>query len=167
MKSITIIPFFFNHDGVIPNSTLPVLIYKNVLSDAIQEDLELTFKQNGWTNNWKDIILPYDHFHSNTHEVLGLLKGKARLMIGGKGGQEIIVETGDVIVIPAGVGHYSLDNSIDYQFVGGYPNGTAWDLKISLAENAAIIMEEIAKIPLPSTDPIFGENGPLVDYWKK
>jgi uncharacterized protein YjlB len=167
MKSIKIVPFFFNHDGIIPNSKLPVLIYKNVLSDAIQEDLEQTFKQNGWTNNWKDIILPYDHFHSTTHEVLGLLKGKARLMIGGKDGQEIIVETGDVIVIPAGVGHYSLDNSIDYQFVGGYPNGAAWDLKISLAENAATIMEEIAKIPLPNTDPIFGENGPLVDYWKK
>ena len=165
MNSTKIIPYFFKNDGVIPNSALPVLVYKNVLGYASQEDFELTFKQNGWGNNWKDIILPYDHFHSNTHEVLGLMRGKAGLMIGGRDGQEIFVETGDVMVIPAGVGHYSLDNSIDYQFVGGYPHGAAWDLKISLKENAAIIMEEIAKIPLPSTDPIFGENGPLVDYW--
>jgi len=166
MKTPTIITFYFNNDGVIPNNTLPVLMYKNGLNDAVQADLESTFKKNGWTNNWKDIILPYDHFHSNTHEVLGLIKGKARLMMGGKNGQEVIVERGDVIIIPAGVGHYSLDNSIEYQFVGGYPNGANWDIKVSLKENEATIMEEIANIPIPNTDPIFGENGPIVDYWK-
>jgi len=166
MKTLTIITFYFNNDGVIPNNTLPVLMYKNGLNDTVQADLESTFKKNGWTNNWKDIILPYDHFHSNTHEVLGLIKGKARLMMGGKNGQEVIVERGDVIIIPAGVGHYSLDNSIEYQFVGGYPNGANWDIKVSLKENEATIMEEIANIPIPNTDPIFGENGPIVDYWK-
>jgi uncharacterized protein YjlB len=87
-------------------------------------------------------------------------------MMGGKNGQEVIVERGDVIIIPAGVGHYSLDNSIEYQFVGGYPNGANWDIKVSLKENEATIMEEIANIPIPNTDPIFGENGPIVDYWK-
>lgn len=166
MKLTNIFTFYFNNDGVIPNNTLPVLMYKNVLRDAIHEDFELTFKQNGWTNNWKDIILPYDHFHSNTHEVLGLFKGKARLMIGGKNGQEVIVETGDVIIIPAGVGHYSLDNSIDYLFIGGYPNGADWDIKVSLKENEATMIEAIANIPIPKMDPIFGENGPIVDYWK-
>ena len=166
MKTLTIITFYFNNDGVIPNNTLPVLMYKNGLNDTVHADLESTFKKNGWKNNWKDIILPYDHFHSNKHEVLGLIKGKARLMMGGKNGQEVIVERGDVIIIPAGVGHYSLDNSIEYQFVGGYPNGANWDIKVSLKENEATIMEEIANIPIPNTDPIFGENGPIVDYWK-
>jgi uncharacterized protein YjlB len=124
-----IIPYYFENDGVIPNNPLPLLIYKNALQYASNKNFGLSFKKNGWTNNWEDIILPYDHFHSNTHEVLGLTKGNARLMIGGRNGEIVLVETGDVIILPAGCGHYSVDNSLDYQFVGGYPNGAyapAW-----------------------------------------
>jgi len=152
--------FYFQNDGIIPNSSLPILIYKNVL-----QDFDTTFKKNGWTNNWKDIILPYDHFHSNTHEVLGLAEGTAKLKIGGENGIELLVETGDVIIMPAGVGHYSLDNSMKYQFIGGYPNGSDWNLKTSLEEDPTALTE-IANLPLPNTDPLFGNNGPLFDYWK-
>ncbi len=95
------------------------MIYKNALKYIAQKDFEFIFSQNGWTNNWQDIILPTDHFHSNTHEVLGLKSGQARLKLGGKNGVIVNVETGDVIVLPAGVGHYSIDNSLEYQFVGG------------------------------------------------
>jgi len=157
---VTSISYYFTNDSIIPNNTLPVLLYKNVL-----QDFEATFKKNGWTNNWKDIILPYDHFHSNTHEVLGLAEGTAKLKIGGQNGVELVVETGDVILMPAGVGHYSLDNSTPYQFIGGYPNGADWNLKRSLEEDPSIL-EEIANIPIPKTDPLFGNNGPLFDYWK-
>ena len=156
----SLLSFYFQNDGIIPNNTLPILIYKNVL-----QDFDTTFKKNGWTNNWKDIILPYDHFHSNTHEVLGLAEGTAKLKIGGENGIELLVETGDVIIMPAGVGHYSLDNSMKYQFIGGYPNGSDWNLKTSLEEDNNIL-SEIANIPIPNTDPLFGSNGPLFDYWK-
>lgn len=168
IEKIDIIPYYFENDGVIPNNKLPLLIYKNVIPFLLVENVEMSFQNNGWTNNWKDIILPYDHFHSNTHEVLGLIKGQARLMAGGsKAGQEVVVETGDVIIIPAGVGHYSLDNSIDYQFIGGYPNGADWNLYRSWKENDhTSILDEIDAIPLPKSDPIFGLEGPLFDYWK-
>ena len=155
----SLLSFYFQNDGIIPNNTLPILIYKNVL-----QDFEATFKKNGWTNNWMDIILPYDHFHSNTHEVLGLAQGAAKLKIGGENGIELQVETGDVIIMPAGVGHYSLDNSMKYQFIGGYPNGADWNLKTNLEEEQTILAE-IANIPIPNTDPLFGINGPLFDYW--
>ena len=160
MKSINISYFCFKNDGVIPNNPLPVLVYKEVL-----QDFEATFKINGWTNNWRDIILHYDHFHSNTHEVLGLAQGAAKLKIGGENGIELQVETGDVIIMPAGVGHYSLDNSMKYQFIGGYPNGADWNLKTNLEEEQTILAE-IANIPIPNTDPLYGINGPLFDYWK-
>ncbi len=160
MKSHSIIPYYFESDGVIPNNPLPVLIYKQVM-----QDFETTFRKNAWSNNWKDIILPYDHFHSNTHEVLALVEGTAKLKIGGKHGIELRVESGDVIIIPAGVGHYSVDNSLRYQFVGGYPNGADWNLRQSLEEDS-LILDEIGNIPLPTTDPIFGVEGPLFDYWK-
>ena len=93
MEKIDVITYYFKNDGVIPNNTLPLLVYKNVLKYIASENFELVFKKNGWTNNWKDIILPYDHFHSNTHEVLGLAKGNARLRLGGKNGSDLWILT--------------------------------------------------------------------------
>lgn len=166
MKKEDIITYYFENDGDIPNNILPVVIYKNALHYMPDKNFESTFLQNGWANNWHDIILTEDHFHSNTHEVLGLKSGQARLMLGGRKGKMVNVETGDVIILPAGVGHYSVDNSMDYQFVGGYPNGADWNLRFSLKkENSQTILAEIASIPLPAKDPIFGDDGPLFEFF--
>jgi len=167
MEKMDVIPYYFENDGVIPNNALPLLIYKNALKYAANKNFGLIFSNNGWTNNWEDIILPYEHFHSNTHEVLGLTKGNARLMIGGRNGEIVLVEKGDVIILPAGCGHYSVDNSLDYQFIGGYPKGADWNLMVSLnTENSTSIFEEILNIPIPDKDPVFGNDGPLFDFWK-
>lgn len=167
MNKVDIINYFFENDGDIPNNILPVVIYKNVLQHVVQKDLEVLFCQNGWGNNWHDIILMEDHFHSNTHEVLGLKSGQARLKLGGANGKIVNLETGDIIILPAGVGHYSVDNSLEYQFVGGYPNGADWNLKFSLKkEDGPSVLAEIASIPLPDKDPVFGDNGLLFEYWK-
>jgi uncharacterized protein YjlB len=167
LEKINVIPYYFENDGVIPNNRLPLLIYKNVLQFIPDKNFQLAFSKNDWTNNWQDIVLDYDHFHSNTHEVLGLAKGIARLKIGGKNGEIVLVETGDLVIMPAGVGHYSVDNSLDYQFVGGYPNGVAWNSKLSLKnEDRVSIIEEIANIPIPNKDPLLGNKGPLFDFWK-
>jgi len=167
MNKADIITYYFKNDGDIPNNILPVVIYKNALQHVENKDFEFIFCQNGWSNNWHDIILTEDHFHSNTHEVLGLKSGQSRLKLGGKNGEIVSVETGDVIVLPAGVGHYSVDNSLEYQFVGGYPNGADWNLKFSLKkEDALSVLAEIATIPLPEKDPVFGADGPLFEYWK-
>ncbi|MEY2761078.1 MAG: hypothetical protein RLZZ96_978 [Bacteroidota bacterium] len=166
MNKEDVITFYFENDGDIPNNILPVIIYKNALQYLTDKNFESIFSQNRWANNWQDIILTEDHFHSNTHEVLGLKSGQASLMLGGRRGEIVNVEQGDVIILPAGVGHFSVDNSTDYQFVGGYPNGADWNLKFSLKkENSASILAEIANIPLPEKDPIFGENGPLFEFW--
>jgi len=167
MKKEDIITYYFENDGDIPNNILPVVIYKNALQSMPNKNFESTFLQNGWANNWHDIILTEDHFHSNTHEVLGLKRGQARLMLGGRKGKMVNVDMGDVIILPAGVGHYSVDNSMDYQFVGGYPNGADWNLHFSLKkEDSPSILAEIANISLPEKDPIFGYNGHLFEYWK-
>ena len=167
MKKEDIITYYFENDGDIPNNILPVVIYKNALQYMPNKNFEATFLQNGWANNWHDIILTEDHFHSNTHEVLGLKRGQARLILGGKNGEMVSVETGDVIILPAGVGHYSVNNSMDYQFVGGYPNGADWNLHFGLKkEDSPTILAEIANISLPEKDPILGDNGALFEYWK-
>jgi uncharacterized protein YjlB len=76
--------YHFNDDGIIQNSKFPVIFYPKVIDlKECSEWLENTFIKNNWLNNWRDLVLPYDHFHSNTHEVLGLRRGSVSLKIGG------------------------------------------------------------------------------------
>jgi uncharacterized protein YjlB len=160
--------YFFANDGTIPNSNLPVVVYSNVCESAdCAYWFEAKFQENEWTNNWHDIVLPYDHFHSNTHEVLAVSKGTVKLKIGGEKGKIIKATKGDVIVLPAGVGHYSISENADYQIVGGYPNGLAWDMCTDLNLDAKQILQNINSVKLPETDPIFGKNGPLINLWVK
>lgn len=157
----------FSDDGLIPNNNLPVIVYRGACEEEdIENWLFSTFQANNWTNNWKDIILRYDHFHSNTHEVLGLAKGTAKLMIGGKNGKILEFSAGDVIVMPAGVGHFSVSDNDDYLFVGGYPNGATWDLLTGTEPNRETILSKIKSLPFPENDPLFGKMGQLHDSWK-
>jgi uncharacterized protein YjlB len=160
--------YSFTDDGIIPNNALPIILYPNVIDLADCSDwLEKTFIKNNWLNNWRDIVLPYDHFHSNTHEVLGLGWGSVSLKIGGANGQVFHLSAGDVVIIPAGVGHYSVSEHSNYQMVGGYPNGHAWDLKTGLEPGErAQILQAISEVKLPEKDPIFGHEGLLFDKWK-
>lgn len=160
--------YSFTDDGIIPNHTFPVIVYPQCVDlEDCSDWLEATFKKNNWLNNWRDIVLPYDHFHSNTHEVLGLGWGSVSLKIGGANGQIFHLSAGDVIIIPAGVGHYSVSEHSNYQIVGGYPNGLLWDLKTGLEPGErAQILQAISAVEMPEKDPIFGNGGLLLDQWK-
>lgn len=78
----------FRDDGETPNNqNFPFLIYRGavVLDDshdpaAIFEEL---FASNGWTDSWRDGIYNFLHFHTHTHEVLGIARGHARVQFGG------------------------------------------------------------------------------------
>ena len=93
----------------------------------------------------------YHHFHTTNHEVLGVATGCARLMLGGTHGEEFIVRPGDVIVIPAGVGHKCLQASEGFMVVGAYPRGEEPDLKKSSDKKSD--RERIAAVPMPGNDP--------------
>ena len=63
--------YYFNDDGIIPNHAFPVIVYSQCVDlEDCSDWLETTVKKNNWLNNLRDIVLPYDNFHSNTHEVL-------------------------------------------------------------------------------------------------
>ena len=67
--------------------------------------MERHFAARRWSNAWRNGIYPFHHFHSIAHEVLGIATGEVRVMFGGSAGQELMVQAGDVVVIPAGVAH--------------------------------------------------------------
>ena len=154
------IQHFFKDDGNIPNSPYPVLIYKNAFQttgDAAATWLEKTFAANNWTNSWRNGIYPYHHYHSTSHEVLGVYSGHATVQLGGEQGVRIRIEPGDIIVIPAGVGHKNL-KSHNLGIVGAYPEGRDWDVNTGKPGERPRADKNIAALPIPKTDPYTGAN---------
>jgi len=169
-NSYTAEGFYFQDDGKIPNSKYPLLLYRNVIEksgDKSADWLENTFNNNNWTNSWRWGVYDFHHYHSNTHEVLGVYLGKAKLLLGGEQGKIFDVKTGDVIVIPAGVGHKCLSHSVDFGVVGAYPDGASADMNKGEPHERPQADENIRQVPLPKTDPLHGPHGGLLDIWKE
>lgn len=145
------------NDWVPNNGNHPVRLYRQALKGKGLPDPAGTqhlFKAHGWPAQWVDGIYAYHHYHSNAHEVLGIIQGYARLMLGGPGGQELNVQAGDVLVLPAGIGHCNLGSSDDFRVVGGYPLGQEPDLCRKAPTDAQ--QRAIEQTPYPATDPVLG-----------
>lgn len=159
---------YFRDDGVIPNSKYPLLIYHDVLPMKGSKGgdwLEERFADNGWTDSWRWGVYPFVHYHSNTHEVLGVFSGSALLQLGGDQGREVRVEPGDVIVIPAGVGHKCLEHTDDFTVVGAYPAGRKPDMNRGGKGERPEADENITKVPIPDADPLLGKDAGLREAW--
>ena len=157
----------FEDDGRIPNSHLPLLVYKAAFgaTDSLADAMEETFAKNNWKNSWRNGVYPYHHYHSITHEVVGVYSGTAQLHMGGEGGEIIEVEAGDVLVIPAGVGHKKVSASDDFGVVGAYPGGKDYDLMTGKEGERPAADKRIAQVPLPDNDPVLGKEGGVVKFW--
>lgn len=156
-------------DGAIPNNpTLPLLVYQGALTLPDHDPaatIEALFAANGWGSSWRNGIYSYHHYHSTAHEVLACYAGSVTVKMGGESGITLSLQKGDVMVIPAGVGHKNLESSPDFGVVGAYPPGQRWDLLTGQPDERPGADQNIARVPLPPTDPLYGTTGPLVDEW--
>jgi uncharacterized protein YjlB len=158
--------YSFDDDGSIPNSALPVLLYRGALDAAAGATAyEELFAAQGWLGAWRDGIFPFHHFHSTAHEVLGISRGTADVILGGPQGRQLTLAAGDVVVLPAGTGHCNAGSSDDLLVVGAYPNGMRWDLRRGAPAERDEVLANIAKVPPPDRDPVRGRDGPLVELW--
>ncbi|HVY18294.1 MAG TPA: cupin domain-containing protein [Rhodopila sp.] len=157
--------FTFADDGAIPNSALPLLVYR----DAVPADaaaIERIFAANRWPPAWRNGVYPFHHFHSVAHEVLGVARGEVSVLFGGPGGQVLTVKAGDVVVIPAGVGHCNKGQSADLLIVGAYPDtGPSPDTRRGKPAEHAEVVAAVRQVPLPGADPVAGLDGPLGRVW--
>jgi uncharacterized protein YjlB len=152
---------YFERAADVPNSTLPVLLYRAVLAPhtaAKANAFRQRFKAAGWTGLWTDTIYDHTHFHSNAHEVLGIAEGKVTLKLGGEEGSLFRLKAGDMLVLPAGVGHRRLGGDDGLQVIGAYPRGQShYDMK---SRGRAM-----PRVAMPSADPFYGMVGPLIQAW--
>jgi uncharacterized protein YjlB len=155
-------------DGTIPNNeVLPLIVYRGALPASADpaSAFEALFARNGWSGGWRNGIYPYHHYHSNAHEVLGIATGKARVRFGGDKGETVAVSAGDVVVVPAGVGHKKESASADLLVIGAYPDGRGPDLCTGKSGERPRVLANIAKVSRPDADPVLGRTGPLIEAW--
>ena len=162
--------FIFKDDGLVPNNPMPFLVYKaavDVANDHPEKTIEGLFGANGWGEMWRNGVYDYLHYHATVHEALGVARGRAKVRFGGDEGEEIEIAAGDVAILPAGTGHQCLSASSDFSVVGAYPPGARMHVTLPTPENHAKAQRTIPEVKLPKTDPVMGENGPLVKLWKR
>eukprot|EP01114_Cavostelium_apophysatum_P013738 TRINITY_DN3394_c0_g2_i1.p1 TRINITY_DN3394_c0_g2~~TRINITY_DN3394_c0_g2_i1.p1 ORF type:complete len:175 (+),score=21.36 TRINITY_DN3394_c0_g2_i1:170-694(+) len=161
-----IISQYIKAQGHFPNSEAtgyPLLIYKSAFASNdgdLASSMERTFSSNEVSPQWRYGMYQQAHYHSTTHEILGVFKGTASLRFGGEGEHAVHldVEPGDVIIIPAGVAHQKLSADSTFCMVGAYPSGSKqWDMNEGKSnEEKASALKEITKIQPMRFDPLFG-----------
>ncbi|CAH0051420.1 unnamed protein product [Clonostachys solani] len=112
----------------VPNSTFPVIIYRNVLPVPDDQDaVKALLNGNGFRVD--GFFGPYGlrHYHSNTHETYAFTAGQSTIILGrsespdDENGTEIQVSKGDVLIIPAGTAHCNKTSSDDFLYAASYP----------------------------------------------
>src|ERR1700730_6523202 len=76
----------FKDGGIFPNSPLPLLLYRDAITTDAEDPasiFEQRFARNDWTNSWRDGVYSFPHYHSTSHEVLGVYSGAATLRLVG------------------------------------------------------------------------------------
>ena len=122
----------FADDGAVPNNRLPLLLWRKVIPPDAGDPaaaFEERFARNGWPPSWRNGVYPYVHFHTNTHETLGVAAGRVRVRLGGA--------------------------SDDLLVVGAYPPGIREDLHRDATDDADA-RARIAAVARPARDPVNG-----------
>jgi len=170
IKEGRVITRLLKDTGTIPNSRLPVLLYQGALvlpKDDPASAIEALIHSCQWGNDWRNGIFTYHHYHSTAHEALLVYSGSAKVQLGGESGLIETINAGDVIIIPAGVGHKNVGSSSDFHVIGAYPPQQNVDMNYGKAGERPRADENIARLALPTTDPIFGKSGPLLEHWRR
>ncbi|MEX0956838.1 MAG: cupin domain-containing protein [Rhizobiaceae bacterium] len=160
-----IIPLRVGAGGQVPNNPkYPAVLARKALGGPNDDGaVRALMARNGWGATWTWRVFDYHHFHPDAFEALAVAQGSATLMLGGPQGQTIEVEAGDVMILPPGFGHCQIAMRDGFQICGAYPPGQ---------ENYTVVrgsdgyddrmLAQIAAVPPPSTDPIWGARGQLL-----
>ncbi|WVR05546.1 hypothetical protein IAU60_002565 [Kwoniella sp. DSM 27419] len=175
-----------------PNTSLrpyPLLVYHRAYPSSLTPSgVEAHLRQTGVVDPaWRFPMYKQHHYHSTTDEVLVVVAGSATLCFGGEraantqrgvepssadhqqvptGPVELEVEKGDVMVVPAGVGHAMISGEGNFEMVGSYPvGGEQWDMCTGDTGEGERkqAWKRIAGLKWFERDPVYGDQGPVLN----
>lgn len=154
--------FHLKPTKLVPNSVYPLMYYQSAFSAGTSPDaISAHFAKHRWDEQYRGGMSYQSHYHSTTHEVMGVYKGKAQLQFGMSDQDteleqrnKVVLEVseGDVIIIPSGVAHRCLKDDGGLSTVGSYPRGgKQWDMNYG-GEGGQI------EVSVPDMDPFYGRD---------
>ena len=171
LKDLKVLKHQIPAHGLVPNTSIqgkPLMIYKSAFPpNTSASEIESHLSSIGVvTPQWRFTMYSFDHFHSTSHEVLGIAAGKAKLSFGHLKNPkrvEEVVQKGDVIIMPAGVSHRILED-VDggFSMVGCYPTGCNWDMCYGKSGEEKKI-DRIKDVAWFKRDPVYGDSGPTLE----
>lgn len=142
--------WYLTPDDWVPNNSQHPVI-KFAMAEGISADsgaMTAMLKQAGWVTQWQAPLYSYQHFHSTSHVLLTVLKGRGRMQLGGDRGEIVSLQTGDIYFLPAGTGQRLMNSSGNFEVLAAYPEGQCWDICRSALSQTAL--KRLSQIPLPS-----------------
>ncbi|KAL3296452.1 cupin domain protein [Colletotrichum asianum] len=168
-----------------PNSTLPVVVYRNALADRSYEAAIEILQSNQWIKGGRCLLLlrttmPPLTRRTPSYGTGTYLLGKSPLDAdfdkhGNAVGVKFVARPGDVFAWPAGVTHFVTDTQDDYEIIGFYAlTGfntveEPYDMEYALdsEEETAKKREMCERVPGPEFDPVYGKEGSMPKLWKR
>ncbi|KAI0886293.1 RmlC-like cupin domain-containing protein [Annulohypoxylon maeteangense] len=173
LPSLQVSRYYIPAHNLIPNTSIQnkqLLHYHEVFppSTLTASAIESHLTEVGVVEpQWRYTMYSTTHFHSTTHEVLCISQGKAKLCFGGEdnpGKVEKEVVRGDVLILPAGVGHRLLqDFTGRFEMVGSYPKGYNWDMCYGKTDEEAKV-KNIGTLPWFERDPSMVTQAPCSKF---
>ncbi|KAF5121862.1 putative protein YjlB [Metarhizium anisopliae] len=180
--------YYLSPNSDAPNNPLPVLHYRGVLPLEATEDMATKFlTANTWEKRGAWGHIGIRHFHPNTHEcygttvstleaedvgrliLAGIVSGRSTMLLGKINdgtGVHVQVQRGDVIVLPAGTAHSSIESTPDYFYIGVYPRRHPRWVNEHGKTPATHFRSTIRAVEMPEEDPVYGKDGPLLKLWR-
>ncbi|KAL9108343.1 MAG: hypothetical protein Q9187_008307 [Circinaria calcarea] len=170
LKSLRTSSFQIASFNRIPNTSIqhkPLLVYHGAFQSSPASAIESHLSSTGVvTPQWRYTMYSTTHFHSTAHEVLCIFSGTAKLCFGGEENPkraDIVVGKGDVVIVPAGVGHRLMEDiEGGFEMVGAYQKGKSWDMCYG-KEGKEEKVQNIGQLDWFVKDPIYGDEGPVLD----
>ena len=108
--------YYLKPTPYVPNSRLPVLVYRNCLGDQPSpESLQAQIEPNKWLKGGQWKAFPTPHYHSITHECYAVFAGRSEVLLGKSPidgedvpGLKLELAKGDIIVLPVSSSAHSL-----------------------------------------------------------
>ncbi|WVW80520.1 hypothetical protein I302_102505 [Kwoniella bestiolae CBS 10118] len=156
-----------------PNTSLrpyPLMIYHSAYPSSLSAStVEQHLSSVGVVQPaWRYTMYKQHHYHSTVDEVLVVVNGAAKLCFGGSVSNpdkvEAEVSKGDVMVVPAGVGHALIEDKGSFEMVGCYPEGSGnWDMCTGEDGEKDKNRKTIRELGWLKGDPMYRDQGPVVD----
>ena len=148
---------------------MPLLIYRQALdveAPDLIEQVQKLLEENQWDGSWMDSMYDFHHYHSTAHEVLAICGGQAEVRLRRRlrdhqddlGGRRRSSSRRASPTSGSTAGGA-------FVVVGAYPQGQGYDMCYGEEGERPKTDENIARVPLPKADPVYGPDGPLMHYW--